>query len=300
MKFKNVVKEWLAFYEGKVKGSTFLMYTQITTQLVKVFGELNIKQISNLQLQQYLNALHRERYSKSTINKHKITLNLIFKYYKKIKPDFKNPCDDLYLPKGALVHKRLPLSDNDISIILKDYKTKEYLYPIFLLTFGLRRSEALALEWEDIDLDKKVIKVNKTVEFIHNKPVLWHFLKNGEKEKIIPILPIVFDYIFELKKIYIKGLIFNNKGDYLLENQSNKLWKDFQKKSGISATQHQLRHTYATILYKSGVDLKTAMELLGHKNLKMLLEIYAHTDEKVLIKAVNKANDFLIENYSLN
>lgn len=297
MKFKNIVSEWLTFYEGKVKGSTFLMYQQISTQLTKEFGEFTMKQITNLQLQQYLNFLHREHYAKSTINKYKITLNLIFKYYKKLNPNFKNPCDDLYLPKGALVKKREPLSNQDICTILKDYRLKEYLYPLFLLCFGLRRSEALALEWEDVDLDRKIITVNKTIEFIKNKPVLWHFLKNGEQEKIIPILPFIYEYIFELKNIYKTGIIFNNDGDYLLENQSNKLWKDFKIKSGINATQHQLRHTYATILYKSGVDLKTAMELLGHKNLKMLLEVYAHTDEAVLIKAVNVANEFLVQNY---
>lgn len=297
MQYNQVINQWLVFYEGKVKGSTFLMYKQIATQILKEFGDFNIEDITNLKLQQFLNSLHRQRYSKSTINKYKITLNLTFKYYKKINPNFKNPCEDLYLPKGAFVKKREPLSNNEIQIILKDFKSKEYLYPLFLLTFGLRRSEALALEWQDIDLTRKIITVNKTVEFIHNKPVLWHFLKNGENEKIIPILPFVYDYIAFLKETYKQGIIFNHKGEYLLENQVNKLWKEFKNKSGISITQHQLRHTYATILYRSGVDLKTAMELLGHKNLKMLLEVYAHTDEAVLIKAVNKANDYLIKNY---
>lgn len=45
-------------------------------------------------------------------------------------------------------------------------------------------------------------------------------------------------------------------------------------------TAHMFRHNYCTMLYYSGISLKKAVELMGHSDLKMIMEVYAHLDEK--------------------
>ncbi len=294
--FNAVANEWVQYYEGKVKHNTFRMYRQLLSQLKKEFGEQKITEITHLQLQAYLNQLHRAKYAKSTIQKHKITLNLVFKYYRKTDLKFINPCVELYLPKGAVVTKRKPLELEEIQVVFKHADDELYFYPLFLLCFGVRRSEALALHWEDVDLDNKVLTVNKTVEFVNNVAVVSQSLKNGDEERQIPILPLFYDRLKQLKQEHKTGIIFTKDGEnYLLENQINAMWKHFRDKSGLSVTQHQFRHTYATLLYRANIDLKTAMELLGHKNIKMLLEIYAHADDKTLKKAIMKANKYIVK-----
>ena len=58
-------------------------------------------------------------------------------------------------------------------------------------------------------------------------------------------------------------------------------------------TAHQLRHTYATNLYNSDVDLKTAQRLLGHSNINMTIGVYTHLDQLKQAKSIEKYSEFL-------
>lgn len=58
-------------------------------------------------------------------------------------------------------------------------------------------------------------------------------------------------------------------------------------------TAHYLRHTYATLLYISGVDVITASELMGHSNIKTTLAIYTHLKETTVLKSVDKFDDYV-------
>ena len=58
-------------------------------------------------------------------------------------------------------------------------------------------------------------------------------------------------------------------------------------------TAHQLRHTYATMLYDAGVDVLTAKELLGHTDIKTTLDIYTHLSKERRLKSVTTFDDFV-------
>lgn len=60
-------------------------------------------------------------------------------------------------------------------------------------------------------------------------------------------------------------------------------------------TAHQLRHTYATMLYDAGVDIKSAQKFLGHSNIQVTLKIYTHLSEGKEQAAVDALNEFLGE-----
>ncbi len=59
-------------------------------------------------------------------------------------------------------------------------------------------------------------------------------------------------------------------------------WEKFQRETGISCTLHQLRHAYASLLYESGVDEKTAQKLMGHSDITTTLRIYTHLRDQHL------------------
>ena len=74
--------------------------------------------------------------------------------------------------------------------------------------------------------------------------------------------------------------------------------KAFNSPSGIPQvlerfTAHQLRHTYATLLYISGVDVLTASELLGHSNIEITLKIYTHLDEQFRELNISKFDNYI-------
>ena len=56
---------------------------------------------------------------------------------------------------------------------------------------------------------------------------------------------------------------------------------------------HQFRHTYATILYKAGVDIKTAQSYLGHSSIDVTMDIYTHLDQKHKALNADKLNQYL-------
>ena len=58
-------------------------------------------------------------------------------------------------------------------------------------------------------------------------------------------------------------------------------------------TAHQLRHTYATMLYDAGVDTKSAQKLMGHASIEMTLKIYTHLSQRKKADSIGKLNEFL-------
>ena len=65
------------------------------------------------------------------------------------------------------------------------------------------------------------------------------------------------------------------------------------KTEPIRFTPHQLRHTYVCILHKAGIDIKQAQKWTGHRDVKVLLNIYTHLDEQDYKESVDKVNHFL-------
>ena len=85
----------------------------------------------------------------------------------------------------------------------------------------------------------------------------------------------------------------------MTKSSYRKFWAGIEKTlnqvsgTNIAFTPHICRHTYATSLYYSKVDIKTAQYLLGHSSLKMTLEIYTHLDKKQISYEVDKLNKYI-------
>lgn len=65
-------------------------------------------------------------------------------------------------------------------------------------------------------------------------------------------------------------------------------FRRYQKESGVAVTPHQIRHGYATALFESGIDAKTAQALLGHAQISTTMDIYTHVREEALAEAAEK------------
>ena len=126
--------------------------------------------------------------------------------------------------------------------------------------------------------------------------------KSHSSNRTIPIPDVLIDDL----KTHIKSL----KGEYLFEvdgalmkdYQFKKMWDNFKKvyvrdvsEIKPDITSHIFRHTYATMLYNAGVDIKTAQYLLGHATIQMTLDIYTHLQEGKEKVAIEKLNNLLSE-----
>lgn len=290
-KFCEISQEWLVFHKSRVKYNSYEMYYFKVNKLNEYFGQLLIQDIDAIKVQIFLNNLADNDYAKSTIKKYKITLSQIFDYCIMNKLIMINPCNFIELPLTIARPLRRTLTQHEINEITKNVDSINGLFQFVLLYTGLRRSECLALKWEDIDFGKNLIHIYKTCVFNKNIPHIDYRLKNGDDERYIPMPQILRNEL--IKYSGLSGWIFNVNGCLLTKSQIDSYFDEYLRETGLNFTQHMTRHAYATMLYNAGVDVKTAQKILGHKCITMTLAIYTHLDSQHLDDSLDKLNNYL-------
>lgn len=157
----------------------------------------------------------------------------------------------------------------------------------------------MALCWEDIDFENETIHINKVVTYLNSKPKLNFVLKNGWRDRFVPIPKVL---LAELKTRLPndKGYMFAGiKGGLMNENVINRSWTAYRDRVGLKeVTQHMVRHTYATMLYDADIDIKAAAALLGHSDERTTLMIYTHINkEREAQKAMVRLNQYINDTY---
>lgn len=184
------------------------------------------------------------------------------------------------------------------------------LWAMLMLFAGLRRGEAIALQWEDIDFDAKVIHVTKAVHFESNK-VVPGTTKTDAGVRDIPLLP-QLEYALRRARRPFGAVCLGANGDAvqtqaafrrgwegLLNALENILNGELPFKPGrrsdldknrkkFSVRPHDLRHTFCTMLYNAGVGLKEAQYIMGHADATMTMKVYTHLDDAMRQSAAQK------------
>lgn len=206
----------------------------------------------------------------------------------------KNPCDlvKLKFKKSAITPKREAATKDEEDIIKNVGDDVPFgFFAKFLLFTGCRRGEALALTPQDIDFDNNTVSINKTVEWIGNNPKIKPTPKTEAGIRIIPLPDIL---IPELKKRSKQKYIFQNEDHGLMHHsQVARHWNALRRETGIRCTPHQLRHSYATMLFDAGIDVKTAQRWLGHTDIKTTLDTYTHLSNMRQEQSIGKWNEFI-------
>ena len=150
---------------------------------------------------------------------------------------------------------------------------------------GLRREEILGLQWGDIKDGK--ITVNRAVTFLKNQQDDNHELKSKAAHRSIPIPSPLQDILDDTPHNSL-FLITNAHGGEMTLTAYRRLWEHVTKSVDFNLHAHMLRHSYATSLYRAGIDLKKAQYLLGHSDIKMTAEIYTHIADEQIDDAAEK------------
>lgn len=229
---------------------------------------------------------------------------------------FKNPARGREIPKNAPEDKRRDLTEDEQRWIVRT-PHRARIGALIMMYAGLRRGELIPLLWSDIDLNNFIITVNKSVEVINNKFII----KDGAKTPAgVRTVNIALDLAEELEKakkdatsIYVCPAasgemhtpttwrvmwnsymsVLNFENGKFTKKPKNRLGRNNAPMVIDKITPHMLRHTYATLLYMSGVDVLTAARLLGHKDVKTTLKIYTHLKERTVEKSIDKYDDYV-------
>jgi integrase len=138
----------------------------------------------------------------------------------------------------------------------------EHLKPIVVVALhtGMRKGEILGLKWRDIDIQTGIIHLFDT--------------KNGEKREV-PMNDMVRRTIIRVLKNPESQYVFCNKNGKPYTDVRKSFYTALKKSDIVNFRFHDLRHTFASQLVMSGIDLNTVRELLGHKSIEMTLR-YSH------------------------
>lgn len=289
----DALDEWEAEHNQQIELNTIDGYKAPIKQIREHFGDKHMDEIKPIDVTRFLNKLYDDYdYAKQTLKLRLIVLNLLFNWAITVKDyvDY-NPCSAVKVPAKAKQTKRPLPPEKDVKIIKAEGDGSLFdLYAKMLIWTGGRRCEILALEASDLCRDEGYIKIDKTLVWDKNKPIIKPRPKTEAGNRICPLLPQLGDMI----PPNTKGFIFSLDGGKtpLSRSQFIKGWKKYRDSLGIDMTAHQFRHQFATELFDNEVPAKAAAAILGHANTATTENVYQHIDEerqkKNVLKLVHK------------
>lgn len=279
--FKDIAAEWWKVHEPTLAPNSLKNYRPAYNRAVKAFKDKPIKDILPTHINSEIEEFARFHADK-TVRNQLMVYNLIFRYAVQKGAILFNPARDLSVPKNLPKNKRSSPSSKDIKLAKENTDIPFGMFAFWALYTGMRRGELLALDWKDIDIENRTIMVNKSLYHVNNKPAI----KLPKTKTSIGVLPILDALAEKIKPG--KGLIFPNEdGGYLTSTQFERKWKKYCRDTGITATPHQFRHAYATMLFENNIPPEEAQALLRHAQLSTTMDIYTDLREDKL-KAIHK------------
>lgn len=286
-------------------------YNRILSAIKKLekepFTKKNIEDISSDEIQAYLNSL--KSYSQSTISKEKDQFAQAFKYALNKGYILQNPMIEVIEPKSekppkivrALeIEEQQMLTNYLMNIPLENEPYKvAYLMQMYL---GLRIGEALALKTSDINLERDLIHISRTLTFDKNhKLIMGDFPKSFAGIRDIPIPKFIREEIINQMRLaenHKENLLFvNSQGNYADPKNANKFLKSTLEKVNINdITTHSLRHTYGTSCIEAGMRAVALQRLMGHSDISVTMNTYVSVFNKYKEAELEKLNDYYLNN----
>ena len=290
LSFEQAAMNWETTHCERVGYKTAETYKAPMFRILNKYADLNAEEVTAQSIQAFLSDLGKQGFSRRTVQLHRDILNMIFNNaIVEGKLSF-NPCSAVSMPRNLPSKKRELPDDDAIQAVKNSSGIPFSLFALVCLYGGLRRGEALALMYEDVDREKRIIRVSKAVEYIGNNPQIKP-PKTAAGIRDVPLLDPLADVL--PKKEH--GLVFGNEdGSPLTKIQYRKRWIRYCEAIGYDITAHQLRHGYATILYEAGIPDKDAQELLGHSSIAVTRDIYTHIRSSRRQETANKLNAFVV------
>ena len=305
-KFRQWAEEWLQVYKlGVVGERTYFTYkTNVEKHINPVIGNISLCDIRPVHCQKMLNQHAGE--SKSHVSKLRYTLSQIFEQAIDNEYITKNPARRLSLPDTTEGSHR-PLTDYERQKILALCEThRAGLWVLIMLYCGLRPSEAIALNWGDIDFNGCFISVSHT---LHDD----RRTKTAAGVRRVPAPPELIEKLRDAKRRSRTTFVFGQMLDPAkphTKQSMNAMWRNFKRELDISMgakvyrneivlsviaedlSPYCLRHTCATDYQAAGIPLNVAKVLLGHKDIKVTANIYTHYTGSDEANASSQLNSF--------
>ncbi|MGG3452304.1 site-specific integrase [Domibacillus aminovorans] len=310
---KSFLHEWLHEYKkDTIRKNTFDLHEgNIRNHILPYFKNIMLKDVKPMMYQKFLNSLHDTGYSKRTIEIIHSTMYNAMSKAVTIGKLQKNPCEGVSI-KGLVKKKELQFIDSgDIAAFLTEAYRYGYIYWLFfriLIETGMRKGEAAALQWSDIDFNERKLHITKTLDFkAKTKEKLFGNTKTYQSNRTLTLSQSLIQVLQHharhqnqhkliLNEEYHHDLnlvLCRDDGNFMPNSTLFNAFSRISTRAGLpSLPIHSLRHTHAVLQLESGADMKYVQERLGHGSMAITADVYAHVSKKMEETQTSRFEDY--------
>lgn len=309
--FREFSEEWLrVVLKPKLKPTSYeRKVVTLENQVYKHIGGVQVDKLTHSHIQKMVNDISDSGLSYSTVKKAYEAVSACMRYYRIKTSTAFNPCEGITLPelkrkesseikfftveeRKRVVEEATRRYDNDVAVYRLGWAY------VLLLYSGMRVGELCALTWDDVDLINKTITIHKNaVEYSerdeygisHSVFKTQNSTKTHSGMRIIPMTQKAFCALLELRKVTgeYEHIITSSNGNRIRPSRLGQTFSLVLAAIGMERVGlHTLRHTFATMLFSNGCEVKVVSELLGHSNTKITENIYIHLIQQQKVKAI--------------
>lgn len=299
---------WIGIKKQTVRYNTVRNYAErYHANIQPVIGTKLLNEIKPLHCQKIMSDMADKGYKTSTIYQTRIALFNMLEFAKENDVILSNPCkksvkSDIGKPSG----KKEALTIDVQRKFLEHIKGNSYenQYRLVLQT-GLRTGELIGLKWSDIDFKKRILKVERSMEYRY-KVGEWRVGEPKSKSgyRTIPLTNEAIRILKEQKRKNSKIDIISmewadivflcGKGTPVKNSTYDSNLFKICDKAGINRfSMHVLRHTFATRCIEAKMLPKTLQKIMGHSNIGITMNLYVHITEDEKQKEIDMVADAL-------
>lgn len=283
-------KIWIKTYKSNLRAATITMYRNAyNNHILEHLGHLRLQDVRAVDIREVMSGVadKSESLQKQVLQ----TLRQLFSTARQNRLLLRDPTEGIKITPHARPKKKEYLTLEEQKELMESVLDERALaFCALCLYCGLRREEALGLQWTDIKSSK--LTVNRAITFLGNQPDPNQELKTKASHRTIPIPKDLQKILGKTKHkgIYVVTCV---DGSPMTQIGFKRMWEKVVKAVPFEVRPHMLRHSYATNLYRAGIDLKTAQYLLGHVTIQMTANIYTHLEKEDAASSIVLLENFL-------
>ena len=308
--FGEITDIWLKQYNPTANEKWFYRQDSVINKhLLPTLRHMKLKDLKTYHLQSIINNMAKEGLATSTMKQAKQTAVRILNVGVENDLVVRNVFSTVKVPTIE-PNERRALTEEERELVNRTWQEHRMGHAAMIMMYcGLRRGELLALTWEDIDLERKVLLVNKSASILKNQTQIKK-PKSRAGVREVPIPNFLADILRDLPHPF-ELVCPDAQGDLMTGTAYYRAWNSYLHYLNLQAggrdasrsqrkvqviehiTAHMFRHTYASMLYEAGVDIKSAQRFLGHADIEMTLAVYTHLTKYKEAEAISSLNAHL-------
>jgi integrase len=306
---EQYLSAWLNDIEVSLRPRSYVRYVAaVRLHILPTLGGLKLAKLSQLQIERLYAAKRKEGLAPATVARIHAVLHKALADAERLELVQRNVASLVRAPRAER-KDMMTFSPEQARLFLSAIRgdSLEAFY-VLCITTGMRRGEALALHWKDVDLERGTISIRYTLQDLKADVFTFAPPKTEKSRRFLKLTQLAVAALQRHRERQQEqrlamgdawqehDLVFTTanggplRGNHILQRQFAPLCE----RLGLPRIRlHDLRHTVASLLFKNRIPAKVVQEMLGHSTISMTLDIYSHVLPEMQAEAAESLDELL-------